>query len=198
MKKSLSKPQTDVVTQAEQTRIEDQLQAMIDSLSVKPKEIPFANKGGGGSGQCKPGLPTEAELRLEKALQQAVNKATVTISKQVRRIRIPRWWRLATGRNSFAMSWISLFRRPATGKSKLGPEPDPKDKLPEEASTESIDDQEMMQNLLKGDGSPTPDPAKDDLNLVGQRMGRSHQRLALDKDPGQGHAGNPEQNPDES
>ena len=42
-----------------------------------------------------------------------------------------------------------------------------------------------MQNLLKGDGSPTPDPAKNDLNLVGQRMGRSHQRLALDKDPGQ-------------
>ena len=80
VKESLAKPQTDAVTQAEQTRIEDQLQAMIDSLSVKPKEIPFANKGG-GSGQCKPGLPTEAELRLEKALQQAVNKATVTISK---------------------------------------------------------------------------------------------------------------------
>jgi hypothetical protein len=183
VKDSLAKPQTDAVTQAEQTRIEDQLQAMIDSLSVKPKEIPFANKGG-GSGQCKPGLPTEAELRLEKALQQAVNKATVTISKNAGN-QDPALLALGDRQEQLRNVLDQLIQKASHGQSKLGPEPDPKDKLPEEASTESIDDQEMMQNLLKGDGSPTPDPAKDDLNLVGQRMGRSHQRLALDKDPGQ-------------
>ena len=183
VKDLLSKPQTDVVTQAEQTRIEDQLQAMIDSLSVKPKEIPFASKGG-GSGQCKPGLPTEAELRLEKALQQAVNKATVTISKRVGN-QDPALVALGDRQEQLRNVLDQLIQKASHGQSKLGPEPDPKDKLPEEASSESIDDQEMMQNLLKGDGSQTPDPTKDDLNLVGQRMGRSHQRLSLDKDPGQ-------------
>jgi hypothetical protein len=183
VKQYLGKPQTDAVTQAEQTRIEDQLQAMIDSLSVKPKEIPFANKGGGG-GQCKPGLPTEAELRLLKALQQAVNKATVTISKRSGN-QDPAAVALGDRQEQLRNVLDQLIQKASHGQQKLSPEPDPKDKLPEEASSESIDNQEMMQNLLKGDGSPKPDPMKDDLDLAGQRMGRSHQRLSLDKDASQ-------------
>lgn len=183
VKGMLAKPQTDAITQAEETRIEDQLQAMIDSLSVKPKEIPFANKGG-GSGQCKPGLPTEAELRLEKALQQAVNKSTVAVSKKTGN-QDPVLVALGDRQEQLRNVLDQLIQKASHGQMKLGPEPDPKDKLPDEASTESIDNQEMMQNLLKGDGSPQPDPTKNDLDLVGQRMGRSHQRLAMEKDPGQ-------------
>jgi hypothetical protein len=189
VKGDLAKPQTDEVTQAQQARIEDQIQAMIDSLSVKPKQIPFANKsnGGGGSGgkggQKAPTLPTEAELRLEKALQQAVNKATVTISN-------------LDGDHSTDLDALGqrqeqlrglldkLVQKSSNGQVKLGPEPDLKDKLPEEASSDQVDDQELTQNLLQGDGSPNPDKMKDDLNLVGQRMGRSRERLGMDHDPG--------------
>jgi hypothetical protein len=67
---------------------------------------------------------------------------------------------------------------------KLGPEPDAKDKLPEEASSDAVDDQEMMQDLLKGSDKPKSDPAQDDLVQAGERMGRSHQRLAMNKDAG--------------
>jgi hypothetical protein len=182
VKTLLTKPQTDVVTQAEQTRIEDQLRAMIDSLMVKPKQIPFASKGG-GSGQCKPGLPTEAELRLEKALQQAVNRSTVTVSKSAGN-QDPVLLALGDRQLQLRNVLDQLIQKASHGQSKLGPEPDPKNKLPEEANSESVDNDEMMQNLLKGDGSPTPDPEKDDLNLVGERMARSHQRLSLEKDPG--------------
>jgi hypothetical protein len=184
VKQALAKPRTDAVTQAEQTRIEDQLQAMIDSLTVKPKEIPFAQKGGGGgSGQGKQGLPSEAELRLEKALQQSVNKATVTVSQHTGN-QDPVLIALGNRQEQLRNVLDQLIQKASHGKTKLGPEPDPKDKLPEEASTESIDDQEMMQNLLKGDGSSAPDPGKDGLTLVGQRMSRAHQRLAMDKDAG--------------
>jgi hypothetical protein len=183
VKAALAKPQTDAVTQAEQTRIEDQLQAMIDSLEVKPKEIPFAQKGG-GSGQSKnSGLPTEAELRLEKALQQAVNKATLTISQKAGN-NDPALVSLGDRQEQLRNVLDQLIQKASRGRNKLGPEPDPKDKLPEEASTDAIDNQEMMQDLLHGDGAAAEEATKNDLSLVGQRMGRSHQRLANDKDPG--------------
>ena len=187
VKQQLTKPQTDVVTQAEQTRIEEQLQAMIDALSVKPKEIPFANKsnGGGGSkgGQSGPSLPKEAELRLEKSLQQAVNKATITISQKAGD-QNPDLASLGNRQSELRTLLDKLLQASSHGQMKLGPEPDPKDKLPEEASSEDIDDSELTQNLLKGDASANPDQIKNDVNLIGQRMGRSHQRLALDHDPG--------------
>jgi hypothetical protein len=180
----LAKPQTDVVTRAEQTRIEEQIQAMIDSLSVKPKEIPFANKGGGkGSGSGQQPLPTEAELRLLKRLQEAVNKATVTISEKADQ-KDPALVALGGRQGQLRDLLDRLLQQSSHGHTKLGPEPDAKDKLPEEASAEKIDDQELTQNLLQGDGSPDPDQVKNDVDLIGQRMGRSRQRLALSHDPG--------------
>jgi hypothetical protein len=186
VQQELAKPQTDVVTQAEQTRIEEQIQAMIDSLSVKPKEIPFANKGGGGgsgSGSGQQPLPTEAELRLLKRLQEAVNKATVTISHNGDN-QEPMLMSLGGRQGQLRDLLDQLLQKSSHGKTKLGPEPDAKDKLPEEASSENIDDQELTQGLLQGDASPQPDPLKDDVNLIGQRMGRSRQRLALTHDAG--------------
>jgi len=185
VKQDLTKPQTDAVTQAEQQRIEDQLQAMIDSLSVKPKEIPFANKsgGGGGGGGSASHLPTEAELRLLKGLQQALNKATTSINQQPEN-HDPQLVAFGQRQEKLRDLLDQLIQKSTHGQEKLGPEPDPKDKLPEEASKESIDEQEIMQDLLKGDGSPQPDPMKNDLQLAGQRMGRVHQRLSMDKDSG--------------
>ena len=78
----------------------------------------------------------------------------------------------------------SLLKSASHGKSTLGPEPDPNDKLPEEASSQDVDDAELQQDLLKGDGKPASDAGKADVDLVGQRMARSRQRLALDKDAG--------------
>jgi len=185
VRRELAKPQMDLVTQAEQTRIEEQIQAMIDSLSVKPKEIPFAIKGGGGSGNgsSQQPLPTEAELRLLKRLQEAVNKATVTISRKGDK-QDPAMVSLGGRQGQLRDLLDQLLQKSSHGQTKLGPEPDPKDKLPEEASSENIDDQELTQGLLQGDASPEPDPVKNDVNLIGQRMGRSRQRLALSRDPG--------------
>ena len=52
VKDDLAKPETGKPTQAEETRIEEQLQAMIDSLAIKPqqKEFDQRNKGGQGGG----------------------------------------------------------------------------------------------------------------------------------------------------
>jgi hypothetical protein len=186
VKEMLAKPRTDVVTQAEQTRIEEQVQAMIDSLSVKPKEIPFANKSGGGgkgSGQGNPPLPTEAELRLEKALQQAVNKSTVAISRRVGN-QDPALVALGQRQKQLRDLLDQLLQKSSHGQIKLGPEPDPKDRVLGQASGEAIDEQELTQNLLQGDGSPNPDAMQNDVSQAGERMAQSHQRLALDRDPG--------------
>jgi Domain of unknown function (DUF4175) len=186
VQQDLAKPRTDVVTQAEQSRIEDQIQAMIDSLAVKPKQSPFATKGGQGGGrggQSGATLPTEAELRLLKRLQEAVNRSTMRISKEGKN-EDAALMALGGRQGELRNLLDQLIRKSSHGRESLGPEPDPKDKLPEESTGQSVDDQELTQSLLQGDASPTPDPEKHDIQMAGERMGRSRQRLALDRDPG--------------
>jgi hypothetical protein len=184
----LAKPETGIDTQAEQQRIEEQLTAMIDSLKVKPKQSQFAqprNPGGGSGGKGgAPPLPPEAELRLLKQLQMAVNKSTKTVDNQGN----PQDPVLvALGQRQLQLRNVldQLLKKTSNGKVQLGPEPGPGDKLPEEASDDQIDNQELEQSLLHSDGQPDPDQVKDNVALVGQRMGRSHQRLSNDHDPGQ-------------
>jgi hypothetical protein len=119
-----------------------------------------------------------------KRLQEAVNKATVTISQKSDN-QDPALVGLGGRQGQLRDLLDQLLQKSSHGQTKLGPEPDPKDKLPEEASGEKIDDQELTQNLLQGDATPDGDQVKNDVNLVGQRMGRSRQRLALSHDPGQ-------------
>lgn len=178
----LAMPQTSTVTQAEQTRIEEQLQAMIDSLQVKPKQSPFAQRGGGG--QCKPMLPPEAELRLTKRLQEAVNKSTTTINASDAKDKQPVLVALGGRQGQLRTVLDQLLQKSSHGQMKLGPEPDPSEKLPEEASADAVNDQELEHALLNGDGQPDPNQMQKDVDLVGQRMGRSRQRLAVAKDPG--------------
>src|SRR5205085_2647035 len=86
VKDDLGKSVTGKPTQAEQTRIVEQLDAMIRNLAIKPPEKKFEARGGGGGGggggSDAPKLPGEAELGLLKALQQAVNKSTKVVDAQ--------------------------------------------------------------------------------------------------------------------
>ncbi len=66
---------------------------------------------------------------------------------------------------------------------KLGPEPDNRDQLPEEAKKEDIEDQELEKGLLND--TLTSDEVENSIKLAGDRMARSRQRLALNNDPGQ-------------
>ena len=186
----LAKPETDAATQAEQQRIEDQLSAMIDSLKVKPKQSQFAQPhsggrggGNGGQGGAMP-LPPEAELRLLKQLQMAVNRSTQVISQQPAPDQ-PKLVALGQRQGELRTLLDQLLQKSSHGQASLGPEPDPNQKLPEEASDEDIDNQELEHVLLNGDGQPDPDQVKNDVSLVGQRMSRSKQRLASDHDPGE-------------
>jgi hypothetical protein len=55
--------------------------------------------------------------------------------------------------------------------------------LPEEANKEKVEEQELEQDLL-GQKEPSAEQIEKDMNLVGDRMARSRQRLALNSDPG--------------
>jgi hypothetical protein len=187
VKDGLAKPDTGIVTQSEQTRVAEQLQAMIDNLVEKPKESKFAGKGGG---QCKGGvkMPTETELRLLKGLQQAVNKNTQVIDQRPKK-EDPEKRALVDlgGRQGELRDLLDqLMQKSSEGKVKLGPEPDNKEQLPEEASKQDVDDQEFEKFLREdtvkeGEGE---DAVARDVKLTGDRMARSRQRLALNNDPG--------------
>jgi hypothetical protein len=182
VKDDLGKPETGVPTQAEERRIEEQLQAMIDNLAQTLKDPKFAErKGGGGQGgKSGPRMPSQAELRLIKALQLAVDRSTVTIDAAKVKDQ-PKLLALGQRQGSLRGVFDELLQK-AT-HIKLDPEPDNRDQLPEEASKEDVEDQEFDKQLLKDDISD--EAVEKSVKLTGDRMARSRQRLALNSDPGQ-------------
>lgn len=183
VKDDLAKPETGTPTQAEESRIEEQLQAMIDSLAVKPKQKEFNDreKGGKGGGSNKVRMPSEAELRLLKALQQAVNNSTVKIDAEKEKDK-NKLLALGGRQGEFRDLLDKMIQKATGGKVKLGPEPDNKDQLPEEAKKEDVEDQEFEKQLLQDKVSD--DQTTNSVKLTGDRMARSRQRLALNNDPG--------------
>ncbi|MGB7161222.1 MAG: hypothetical protein WBD40_24395 [Tepidisphaeraceae bacterium] len=182
VKTDLAKPETGVPTRAEQTRVVEQLDAMIKNLAIKPLERKFESRGGGGGGgQCAPKLPTEAELRLLKDLQLAVNKSTKTIDAEKVKDQ-PKLLALGSRQGELRSLLDETLQKASGGEVKLGPEPDPKDQLPEEAGKELIEKQELVDDLLQG--APDPEKIMKGTADVGSRMARSRQRLALNSDPG--------------
>ncbi|MCY2954536.1 MAG: hypothetical protein NTU53_21610 [Planctomycetota bacterium] len=184
VKGDLGNSKTGKPTQAEQTRIVEQLDAMIRNLAVKPEQKEFNQPpggGGGGGGAAKAKLPTEVELRLLKELQLAVNKSTKTIDALAEK---DKQKLLTLGGRQGEMRGLldQLIQKASEGKLKLDAEPDPKDRLPEEASNAQIENQELDE-WLRGAKS-SDDQAANDVKMAGQRMARSRQRLALDNDPG--------------
>jgi len=183
VKDQLAKPLTGAPTQGEQHRILDQLDAMIASLDVKPLTREFeARSAGGGGGVCKKKLPTEAELRLLKSLQTAINKSTKAQDKPDHDK--PAVLSLGTRQGELRNLLDSLLQKGSNGQLKLGPEPDPKDRLPDEAKPEDLANQETDQSLLTDKDEQATKQVDKETGQVGDRMARSRQRLALDNDPG--------------
>ncbi len=181
LRDDLAKPETGAATQVEEHRIEVEIQSMIDSLATKKNQSEFASRqGGGGSGSSAPRMPGEAELRLQKALQLAVNDATIALSKMPQKD-VPKLAALGERQGALRGVFNDLLEK-ATHVS-LGPEPDNRDQLPEEASKEDVEDQEFDKQLRNDD--LTTDTVEKGVKLTGDRMARSRQRLALNSDPGQ-------------
>jgi hypothetical protein len=184
VKDALGKQNTAKPTQLAEARIVEQLDAMIDSLKQEKNISKFDQKGGGGGGGGGGSkLPTEAELRLLKRMQQAVNKNTVDADAlpkpQQDKVALVN---LGNRQGKLRSLLDNMLKQTTQGKEGLKPEPDPKDKLPEEAGKEQIENQEIEKELLGGD--PKAEKETKQLNRVGDRMARSRQRLALDNDPG--------------
>jgi hypothetical protein len=157
---------------------------MIRNLSTTPKQSKFAQNGGGG--QCQPGgskLPTEAELKLLKDLQLVVNRNTTNADAdaQARKDK-EKLLNLGTRQGELRNLLDQLLQKASQGEIKLGPEPDKLQQLPEEAGEEDIDNQELDKGLL--DDKADVDKEAKQAQLVGDRMARSRQRLALNSDPG--------------
>ena len=187
VKDLLAKPDTGGVTQAEQARVAEQLEAMIKNLVEKPKQSKFAGRGGG---ECKGGvrMPTETELRLLKGLQEAVNNGTKAVDGQAKKDDAQKRALVDLGGRQGELRGLldQLMQKSSEGKVKLGPEPDNREQLPEEASREDVEDQEFEKFLredevAEGAGEET---VGKNVKLTGDRMARSRQRLALNNDPG--------------
>lgn len=187
VKDQLAKPATGEPTQAQQARIIEQLDAMIRNLSIEPAQSKFANRnaGGGGSGSGQgngaPPLPPEVELRLLKELQLAVNRNTKAIDNLPEKDNA-QLLELGNRQGELRNLLDQLLQKSSKGRIKLGPEPDNKDQLPEEANTEAVENQELENSLLNDE--PTADQIEKDVNRIGDRMARSRQRLAINSDPG--------------
>lgn len=185
VKEDLGKQKTGESTQLQEARVIEQLDAMIESMKQEIDKSKFDQKngGGGGGGGGKSKLPPEIELRLMRALQQSINNNTIkqgALAKEKQdKVALVN---LGNRQGKLRTLLDNLIKQATQGKEGLKPEPDPKDKLPEEAGKEAIENQEVDQDLLGGD----PQAAKEtkQLNNVGDRMARSRQRLALDSDPG--------------
>ena len=155
VKDDLAKPTTDVPTQAEETRIEEQLQAMIDNLrkkqaSEKNERQQRQQQGQGGSGSVRPAegpMPTETELRLLKALQHAVNKNTTVIDAEKNKDK-PKLLSLGSRQGELRGLLDKMIQKASEGKIKLGAEPDNRDQLPEEAAKGAVEDNEFVKALL--------------------------------------------------
>ncbi|MBC8106945.1 MAG: hypothetical protein H7Z14_10175, partial [Anaerolineae bacterium] len=185
VKTDLGKPDTGAPIQDQQKRIVAQLDAMIRNLAIKPKESKFAqdSQGGGQGQQGGPKLPTEAELRLLKDLQTVVNDDTTAIdAKPDKQAEKPKLQALGNRQGDLRGLLDKLLQESSKGETKLGPEPDKASQLPEEAQEGDIENQELDQNLLND--KPEVEGQEKQAMLVGDRMARSRQRLALNNDPG--------------
>ena len=184
VKDSLGAGKTDAPVQIEETRVSKQLDAMINDLMVKPIQSKFAQKGGGGGGgggQCSPGLPSEAELRLLKDLQQAVNDSTKALDAQGGKDK-QAIAQVGSRQSELRTLLAQVLKNSSQGKMQIGPEPDNRNQLPEEANAESVENQELDTTLLND--KPGEEVVQKDMNLVGDRMARARQRLQINADAG--------------
>lgn len=184
VKDALGEQKTDADVRGEQARIVEQLDAMIKHLSIKPPEKRFEQResaGGGGGGQGAAKLPGEAELRLLKDLQSAVNANTKKLAS-VNPKPNDKLEALGGRQGELRKLLAEMIEMASKGQMQLGPEPDNRDQLPEEADEAAVENQELEADLL-GE-KPDTEKLQKGVNRVGDRMGRSRQRLATNHDGG--------------
>ena len=191
VKAQLAKPDTGTGTQELQKQLVEELDAMIRNLAVKrprgsdfnrPPGQPEGDQQAGGGGQApRERMPSEVELRLLKEFQLAVNRGTRAQHAQQkpddRRLEA-----LGSRQGDLRNLLDQLIQQASRGEIRLAPEPDPEDRLPEEADVGAIDNQELEDWLASGKSGD--EQLEQDIKEVGQRMARSRQRLAIDHDPG--------------
>ena len=192
VKEELGKRETGKPVQAEQREVVAQLNVMIDRLKAEEKKKDFEEKNGGGGsgggGAGGPKMPTAIELQLMQDLQKQLNTQTAAAAK-VQPADADETLRLGKRQGELRDLLDQLLKQVSQGKSGLGPEPDNRDLLPEEADAAAVEkklDKDALVGDLIGDaGDAKPgDKTEKQLDKVGDRMARSRQRLALNKDAG--------------
>ena len=187
VKEELGKQETGKPVQAEQAAVVEQLAQMIDHLKAEEKKQDFEEKkggGGGGGGAGGPKMPTVVELQLMKDLQKQLNGQTAAAAK-AKPVDADQTLRLGKRQGELRDLLDQLLKAASQGKAGLGPEPDNRDLLPEEADAKAVDKGELVDDLLgdKGDAKPG-DKTEKEMAKIGDRMARSRQRLALNQDAG--------------
>ncbi len=157
----LARQQTDAGVQRQGDRAVARLDAMIDSLTLEPKDERFESasqqQGGGGDGEQQqqgPALPPEAELQLVKRLQQGVAEQT----RQLDTNRDGDDFEQRVAENAAEQGEMrdvlnQMLRQYSQGKVGFGPEPDPETLLPEEQADgedveQQLDDRDLLDDLL--------------------------------------------------
>jgi hypothetical protein len=171
---------------AAQQKIIANLDAMIQSLATEPKKNEFAQRdsGGGGSGKqnSKPQLPPEAELRLLKQFEQ--NLKTQTAAADQTHAPAQSLSALGNRQREFRTLLNQLLQKSSQGQIQLPPDPENKPILPEEKNPAPANPDDLAQQLLT-DPPATDTNTDQSIPLLGTRMSRAAQRLALNHDPSQ-------------
>jgi Domain of unknown function (DUF4175) len=188
VKDSLASFDAGKATQRTQGRIVAELDDMIKNLEIKPKQSQFSNPrenagGAGGQGQQQraPRLPPEAEIRLIQDMQRMLNDDTKD-ADSAQPLDKPTVLDLGKRQGDLRNLLDNILKKTSDGQTTLGPEPANKQTLPEEANDEDLDLQELKDSALNA--KPDEQGIKDDTGMLGIRMARARQRLALDADPG--------------
>jgi hypothetical protein len=119
-----------------------------------------------------------------KDLQRAINTNTKVADGQLQKSPTDKSQVLALGTREGELRGLldQTMQKASKGQLKLGPEPDPSTLLPEEAKQEDVENDELDKNLL--DDKAAAEKEESQAGLIGDRMARSRQRLAIKSDPG--------------
>lgn len=175
-------------TRSRQSRVLEQLDAMIAALNIEPYDREFEDRsasssgGGGGQGQPQQRLPGEAELRLLKAMQQMVNRGTRDAAAVAGAERSDNAKALGERQGTLRDLLGEMMAKASQGRFRL-PEP-PERPLPEEAASPADADADLDADLLLGRPVDRGD-ARSPVQSAADRMARSRHRLTADGDVGE-------------
>lgn len=180
----LANGQTGETVARRQKNTTDDLQRIIDGLAVKPREQRFENQqnaggNGQGQGQSGPRLPAEAELRLLKTIQEAINADTIEVNESkaagtADQIISETLVELGARQGEVRDVLDQLLQQASRGRMKL-PAESPDDVAP-------ANDDDLLDDLLGGEAGA--DVEARNVSRIGNRLTDARRRLAIARDPG--------------